>query len=273
MKYKKDYLYSEFKKSIEKYILNHKTLRIKDIDEIYSVDGYQTKIKNGLNDDIDKKIIKLIKTLDLHKASIDLKDGGLGFDIRFEIELFIIIGSYNIFNDEIIELFVTSNDKIISKGEKNSSVNSEQLDKIENENILSNYRNIICSAYLLGLVKGLLKYTIEYINNRKQFGRKIIENQYVSFEVAKIFAEFQIIEDYLVEIKKDLLEHRSMIDNIFYKVSIFSMESLNRLIHFNGAFGMTALSEARSFVDSILDFHAKFYINPSENNYYKNWRN
>lgn len=107
------------------------------------------------------------------------------------------------------------------------------------------------ASYLLGLATGALNEAIEYVNRRRQFQKKLIENQSISFRLASLLTELHAID---LKIEKTAWCLENKLDNALQSATedlayiselalVISRESL----HLHGAYGMTKYSKIEKF--------------------------
>lgn len=106
------------------------------------------------------------------------------------------------------------------------------------------------ASYLLGLAKGSLSEAVNYVNQRKQFGKKLIEFQSISFKLASLLAEIEAAEikiqhtSWLASKNESILEAAT--ESLAYISEIALMVSRETL-HLHGGFGMTKLSNSEKY--------------------------
>ncbi|MDJ0287724.1 MULTISPECIES: acyl-CoA dehydrogenase family protein [Bacillus] len=153
---------------------------------------------------------------------------------------------------EIKEVKNISNTRISKVSLNNVQLFYENLvsiDEINFKQILGRAR-LRQAAYLIGLSEGALVEGINYTNRRKQFDKKLIENQSISSVFASLLAQLEG-----AQLK---LEHTAWLDeqnkNIFEEgtkilalVAEIALDISRKSLHFHGAFGMTKLSKIEEY--------------------------
>ncbi|TYS13040.1 hypothetical protein FZC78_22555 [Rossellomorea vietnamensis] len=114
--------------------------------------------------------------------------------------------------------------------------------------VLPNQR-IRQAAFLKGLARGAIEEAIKYTNKRKQFDKKLIEHQAVSFKLASLLAElegasakieYSTNSEGSKEFLLDATESLAYMAEIALKVS-------RETLHLHGAYGLTKLSKIEEF--------------------------
>ncbi|WP_436937880.1 acyl-CoA dehydrogenase family protein [Staphylococcus xylosus] len=127
--------------------------------------------------------------------------------------------------------------------------------KFSNKNklyVLSQTR-IRQASYLLGLTQASLNEAIEYTNSRVQFNSKLINNKFISLEMAKMFTELEFVELKIFEVfkLKNNFDYYISATECLALISEISREISEKCLHFHGAFGTTNLSYISQLYKSI----------------------
>ncbi|CAD5901767.1 hypothetical protein CMALT430_70066 [Carnobacterium maltaromaticum] len=155
----------------------------------------------------------------------------------------------------------------------NNRWNINEMKQNDSKTLVNRYK-LRRSMEMLSLLHALIEETVMYTNQRNQFGKKIIENQFVSFEVAKIYLEFSVMKLFVqnyFETEESFIEVE-LIDTFLLKVIDFTVEAANKLLHFNGSFGMTFLSNARKYFEKIYELVSRIENFNDERTYFAEWR-
>lgn len=106
------------------------------------------------------------------------------------------------------------------------------------------------AAFLLGLARGSLGLAVNYSNKRKQFARKLIDNQAVSFKLAALYAELQALK-LKVQSTASLEENGKSIvqaaNEALASTAEFALKVSREALHLHGAFGMTQFASIQSY--------------------------
>lgn len=110
------------------------------------------------------------------------------------------------------------------------------------------------AAYLIGLSSGALATTVKYVNIRKQFGKKLIDHQAISFKLSALYAQLEAVKFKLHSIAS--MEEREMeilqcATNLLALASELALEISRESLHLHGAYGMTKLSLIDKYYERI----------------------
>lgn len=132
------------------------------------------------------------------------------------------------------------------------SLKKLQLEADERINVHSHSLTLLNSrlrlrqaSYLIGLAKGALNQGIKYVNLRKQFDKKLIDNQTISFKLASLLAQLNGAEH---KIRATATKAERNIDisveatQALALASELALETSRECLHYHGAFGMTQYS-------------------------------
>ncbi|OQM44146.1 hypothetical protein B6A27_18300 [Anoxybacillus sp. UARK-01] len=145
-----------------------------------------------------------------------------------------------------------TNETIYSLEFKNLTLHKEDMVKIEQHEL----KKILASArlrqasYLLGLSRGALSEAIKYVNIRRQFGKKLIDNQSIGFKLASLLgqleaAKLKIHYTASLDIERDDLIQLAT-EALAY-ISELSLQISRESLHLHGAFGMTKLAKIEKY--------------------------
>ncbi|KIN31509.1 Butyryl-CoA dehydrogenase [Bacillus subtilis] len=165
------------------------------------------------------------------------------------------------------DLYEISPDKEGLKVEELNNISNEKVYKVTLDNLYVSKNEIINkgpininmikaksrlrqASFVFGLAKGALSQTIDYVNSRKQFNKKLVEFQSVSFKLASLLSELEG-----AELKLELTNSKSDVGESFLQHSTESLAHISELalkisretLHLHGAYGMTKLSSIEIF--------------------------
>ncbi|SDC30240.1 acyl-CoA dehydrogenase family protein [Shouchella lonarensis] len=109
------------------------------------------------------------------------------------------------------------------------------------------------SAYLLGLAKGAHKEAVRYANMRKQFDKRLIENQVVSNQLAHMYGEIEAISTklsytaWLHDSDASLTERVLYATELLASVGELVLQVTKKCLHLHGAYGLTARAPIQKY--------------------------
>ncbi|WP_237655360.1 acyl-CoA dehydrogenase family protein [Bacillus cereus] len=118
-------------------------------------------------------------------------------------------------------------------------------------NLAITFARLHQASYLLGLAIGALNEAIDYTNRRRQFQKKLIENQSISFKLASLLTDLHAID---LKIDKTTWCLENKLDNVLQSatedlayISELALLISREALHLHGAYGMTKYSKIEKF--------------------------